>query len=81
MPSYDPPCTLQTAVRCTFDEFYFTVPIMFCTLFNYQASKISFEEYQNIWMQTQSPKDLFLTMTNVHPKYQSADAVRKYVYL
>jgi hypothetical protein len=70
VPSYDPPCILQTAIRCNLDEFYFTVPIMFSTLFQSQPQKCSFEEYQGLWTSVQAPKDLFLTINNLNSKYQ-----------
>jgi AP-1 complex subunit beta-1 len=70
VPSYDPPVLLQTAIRCTLDEYYFTVPIMFSTLFQPQNMKCSFEDYQGLWASVQAPKDLFLTINNLNPKYQ-----------
>lgn len=70
VPSYDPPVLLQTAIRCNLDEYYFTVPIMFCALFEPQNMKCSFEDYQGLWASVQAPKDLFLTINNLNQKYQ-----------
>ncbi len=75
IPSYDPPIQIQTAIRCNLDEFYFTVPIMLCTLFTSQMTRIDFQDFQSLWANTQSPKDLFLTLNNLHAKYQSDSAV------
>jgi AP-1 complex subunit beta-1 len=75
VPSYDPPCIIQTAIRCSLDEFYFTIPVMFCTLFKAQSQIMSFEEYQRLWMNIQSPKDIYLTLNSVNQKYQDIEAV------
>ena len=80
VPSYDPPVLLQTAIRCNLDEYYFTVPIMFCTLFTPQIQKIDFSEYQSLWMNTQAPKDLYLSLNNLHQKYQSDSAVSLFLF-
>ena len=75
IPNYDPPCVLQTAIRCSLDEFYFSVPILFITLFEPQNLRISPEEFKRIWSEIQIPKDMKLGLTNINQKYQSVDSV------
>lgn len=75
IPSYDPPCILQTAIRCSLDEFYFSVPILFTTLFEPQSMKISSEEFKKAWSEIQIPKDMKLGLNNMNQKYQNVNAV------
>jgi hypothetical protein len=74
IPNYDPPLLLQAAIRTNIDEYYFKVPILFFVLFEQQREKISLEEYSRIWKNIQTTSDMCSTM-NLHPKYQSLDAV------
>ncbi len=75
VPSYDPPVTLQTAIRCSLDEFYFTIPVMFSVLFEPISNHITLEEYQKLFINGQSPKDLFLTLNNVNTNFQNEISV------
>jgi hypothetical protein len=78
IPSYDPPCVLQTAIRCSLDEFYFSVPVLFTTLFEPQNLKISPDDFKRIWSEIQIPKDMKLGLNNMNQKYQNVNSVLYY---
>lgn len=75
IPNYDPPFILQTAIRCTLDEFYFTVPVMVSVIFENLIEKMGPEEYQKSWVNIQTTKDMCITLNGIHPRYQNPEQV------
>jgi hypothetical protein len=80
IPAGPPPYSLQTAIRCTLDEFYFHIPIMICVLFEPQTHMMSPEQYQPLFLSIQTTKDSGLSITNINTKYQSVNSVNKILY-
>jgi hypothetical protein len=76
---YDPPCIIQTAIRCSLDEFYFTIPVMFCALFKPQSQIMSYEEYHRMWINIQAAKNMSLILNSVNQKYLEINSVNFFI--
>ena len=74
IPDGNPPYLLQTAIGCSLDDFYFTLPVMLCVLFEFQSHKMSVEEYHRYWTTLQAPKDSNATIQNL--KFDNIQSVK-----
>lgn len=72
VPQNEPPCIIQTAIRCNLDEYYFTIPIIFFVLFIAQNGPISLDEAKEIKLSNQGN----VTVGNVNQKYQNENSVK-----
>lgn len=66
LPNYNPPFLLQTAISCSLDEFYFTIPIIFSVLFEANSFKIGKDEYNQIWSNIQTTSDMCINLNNIN---------------
>lgn len=69
------PYLLQTAIRCSLDEFYFNVPIMFSTLFTPQNMKMNLDNYKSMWTSIQTTQEMCYVIQNLNNKFQSSQNI------
>lgn len=72
LPSDRPPLICETALRCSLDEFYFNIPILFCVLFNQLNDHISEDSYLAYWKKITTTNDMCSTINNVFPSYKNS---------
>ena len=75
IPQGNPPCTLQTGLRCNLNEYYFVIPIMFCVLFDIQINLMPLEQYQALFTKIQTTQDSGMVIDNINPKYQNLNGL------
>lgn len=69
------PFLLQTGFRCSLDEFYYNIPVMFSVLFTPQNQKMSLDSYKSIWTTIQTSQDMCYVIQNVNKKFQSSQSI------
>lgn len=75
IPQGNPPYTIQTGLRCTLNEYYFVIPVMFCVLFDPQYNLMPLDQYQSLFMKIQSSQDSGMVIDNINPKHQSLNGI------
>ena len=69
------PFLLQTGFRCSLDEFYYNIPVMFSVLFSPQGQKIGLDRYKQIWTTIQTTQDMCYVIQNLNKDFQSSQAI------
>jgi hypothetical protein len=69
------PFLLQTGFRCSLDEFYFNIPVMFSVLFSHQNQKMSLDNYKSIWTTIQTSQEMCYVIQNLNKKFQSSQSI------
>lgn len=69
------PYLLQTGFRCSLDEYYFNIPVMFSVLFTPNCQKISLDNYKSVWTNIQTTQEMCYVIQNVNKKYQSSQNI------
>jgi len=69
------PYLLQAAIRCSLDEFFFKIPVMFCVLFENEKINLGMEEFISFWQNIPTRNDMSCTIESLNPKYQNTDSV------
>jgi len=76
LPQGNPPFTIQTGLRCSLNEYYFMIPVMFCVLFEPQNDIMSVDTYQNMFMKTHTNnQDSGIQIDNINNKYQGINGI------
>lgn len=73
-PQGNPPYTIQTGLRCSLNEYYFVIPIMFCVLFEPQMTLLTIEQYQNMFVKVQTNQEGTI-VNGVNARYQNINAI------
>lgn len=73
LPTNPPPFVLQTAIRCSLDEFYFSIPLIFSVLFENNSYKLGKDEYNQLWQNIQTTSEMCMNLSNI--KFPNPEAV------
>ena len=79
------PFLLQTGFRCSLDEFYFNIPVMFSVSFINQKhlsnidqqhfKQMSLDNYKSIWTTIQTSQEMCYVIQNLNKKFQSSQSI------
>ena len=75
IPSNNPPLLIEAAIVCNLDEFYFSIPILFCVLFEPVTTHLSKDEYLSTWKKIATTSDMCASLNNLNPLFQNIPAI------
>lgn len=72
LPSDKPPLICEIGLKCSLDEYYFNVPILFCVLFIQSNNHLSEDNYLAFWKKITTTNDMCSTISNVYPTLKNS---------
>lgn len=77
LPNERPPIYIETGIASSLDEYFFSIPLLFCVLFVQNQNSLSKEEFLSGWKSIVTTNDMCVSFNNLNPRYRGAYAIEQ----
>lgn len=77
LPNERPPIYIETGIAASLDEYFFSIPLLFCVLFVQSPNYLSKEEFLSGWKSIVTTNDMCVSFNNLNPRYKGAYAIEQ----